>query len=302
MRFLLCAAALACPIYAVDSASIAADGSVDGAGGALQCISQSLTDTLAISCLTPALPDGALREALEACMLRGFWACSREVLSLSRAAKADISGTLHATRTRINAALTILADSLNAEQQVHDNIAPAYEWAQSVEHIFLQVKWAHKLDAPATLGCKPDEPAFEPAALSFRATCAEKRKAFSLTLALFGNVTVEQCSWANASVGRASVTLRKREDGPWARLLAGKARPQNQNIWWDMKAAHEDRLDSWRSATPTPQPTPPPSASPESAPAPPQAEKPEAAAAADAAAESAPLPPLESLNFRVPGL
>jgi len=168
-------------------------------------------------------------------MLRGFWGCSRAALALARASKSDISGTLHATRTRITAALTTLADSLNSEQQVHDNIAPAYEWAQSVEHIFLQVKWAHKLDAPATLGCRPDEPAFGASALTFRATCAEKRKAFSLTLALFGNVTVEQCSWANASVGRASVTLRKSADGPWARLLRDKHRPNNQNIWWDMK-------------------------------------------------------------------
>jgi hypothetical protein len=230
---------IAC-LLAAASADVAAvsSGGVSLVGDALlPCIHAATADPAATACLPSAsaggaLPDGALRSALESCMLRGFWGCSRAVLSLARAAKADISGTLHATRTRITSALTTLADSLNSEQQVHDNIAPAYEWAQSVEHIFLQVKWAHKLDAPATLGCRPDEPAFEPAALTFRATCAEKRKAFSLTLALFGNVTVEGCSWANASVGRASVTLRKSEDGPWARLLAGKARPSNQNIWW----------------------------------------------------------------------
>lgn len=238
---LLCVSAAVC--FAETSSISAGGGSSSDA--ALSCIALSTADASAIACLPAFAPDVAvLRSALESCMLRGFWGCARAVLGLSRASKQDISGTLHATRTRISAALTTLADSLNLDQQVHDNISPAYEWAQSVEHVFLQVKWAHKLDAPATLGCKPDEPTFEPTSLTFRAACAEKRKAFSLSLALFGNVTVEDCSWANASVGRASVTLRKSEDGPWARLLAGKVRPSNQNIWCDIR----ERLPRARSA------------------------------------------------------
>lgn len=30
-------------------------------------------------------------------------------------------------------------------------IVPAFEWAQSASHAFLRIKWAHKIDAPATL-------------------------------------------------------------------------------------------------------------------------------------------------------
>ena len=155
---------------------------------------------------------------------------------------------MHAARARIQASLTSLADSLNSEALMGADIAPAYEWAQSVDQVFLQVKWAHKLDAPATLGCKPEPPAFGADSVAFRADC--QRKAFALQLQLWGNVSVEQCTWASASVGRASVTLRKAADGPWPRLLKGSVRPQGQHIWWDMKVSLWRRKSRGRGARP----------------------------------------------------
>ena len=235
--FLLLLLALA-PVALCEPTS--ADLALDPATGAaaplpaLHCLEAATSDPAALACLSEPPPtDAALRAALEACMLRGWWAGARRVLSHARAARVDLTGALHAARARIQASLTSLADSLNSEALAGADIPPAYEWAQSVDQVFLQVKWAHKLDAPATLGCKPEPPAFGADSVAFRAEC--QRKAFALQLQLWGNVSVEQCTWASASVGRASVTLRKAADGPWPRLLKGSARPPGQHIWWDMK-------------------------------------------------------------------
>jgi hypothetical protein len=180
--------------------------------------------------------------------------------------------------------------------------APARRWAQSVEQVYLQVKWAHKLDAPATLGCEPSAPIFTERLVTFGAECKEKRKAFALQLPLWGGLDIASCSWGNASVGRAFVTLQKGAAGPWPRLLSGASRPANQHIWWSMKESHADDLEKWVSPTPKPPGggAPPPPPPPPPPPAPSAAS--EAASGSGGAAAAAPeeeqakLPPLRSLS------
>ena len=298
--------------------------SVDAAGGAQAaaapgCAARaSDADSLACLLAAPAaLDEAAVRATLEACMLRGHWKCAAHLVRTSKAARFDVSDTVSSVSGAVRRELQALTDSLGAKQA--NDIAPAYEcvaarqpaarfcsaladsippfsplcsarrWAQGVEHVYLQVKWAHKLDAPATLGCEPSSPIFSERHVSFHAECREKRKAFALQLPLFGNISADACTWGNASVGRAFVTLRKAADGPWQRLLASTSRPANQHIWWSMRESHADALDAWRSATPTPAATPPPPpAASAAAPTP-------AAAAEPPEPTQAPLPPLKSL-------
>jgi hypothetical protein len=166
-----------------------------------------------------------------------------------------------------------------------------------VDQVFLQVKWAHKLDAPATLGCEPSAPVFAERLVTFTAECREKRKAFALQLPLFAGIDAAACSWGNASVGRAFVTLQKAGAGPWQRLLSSASRPANQHIWWAMKENHVDELEAWRSPTPTPAaPAPAAAATPSPSPTPSPTPPPASGAGAEAPPqEQAQLPPLRSL-------
>ena len=166
-----------------------------------------------------------------------------------------------------------------------------------MEQVYLQVKWAHKLDAPATLGCEPSAPIFTERLVTFGAECKEKRKAFALQLPLWGGLDIASCSWGNASVGRAFVTLQKAGAGPWQRLLSSASRPANQHIWWAMKENHVDELEAWRSPTPTPAaPAPAAAATPSPSPTPSPTPPPASGAGAEAPPqEQAQLPPLRSL-------
>lgn len=124
-------------------------------------------------------------------------------------------------------------------------LAPAYQWAQSGSELYVSVKFAHKFDAPATLVNKEniDEVSFSNRSVVVRASKSSKR--FLLELALLRDIDPVNCSWSSASVGRATLTLRKA--GPfrewWPRLLASKTKPPNQHVWWDKQEAFEDERD-----------------------------------------------------------
>lgn len=112
------------------------------------------------------------------------------------------------------------------------SISPAFEWAQSPTEVYLQVKYAHKLDTPATLGCEADNVTIADKRVQFSAVCAAKRKRFNLNLGLLRSVDSDLSSWSTGSVGRATLTLRKSEPQVWSRLLATPQKPNNMHVWW----------------------------------------------------------------------
>ena len=200
------------------------------------------------------------RLALEGALLRGWFDFAATIIDASQGAAVDVSTALHQTSGRIRARLVELAERL-ASTAMASAIPPAIEWAQSPTHVFVNVKWALKLSNPATLGCVPSAPALgENGRIDFRAACNVKRKTFALSAQLWGNITPAECDWAESSVGRASLTLRKAEDGPWPRLLAAKT--VRVPVWWSMHENYEKANDNWHSMTPTPLPTPTPTQKP----------------------------------------
>ena len=190
---------------------------------------------------------------LESLLLRGYFDAAEILLNTARSTGLDLSTTLHQASSAIRTKLQILAENLQnaasvlkSKSEGKTGIAPAAEWAQSPDSIFLNVKFSHKLDAPATLGCELDSaPSFTSQGLKLFAECKEKRKAFLLDLALFREISPESCSFSITSVGRASITLKKTFNSSWPRLLIGKAKPGNIHVWWAMKEKYNDELSAW---------------------------------------------------------
>ena len=61
-------------------------------------------------------------------------------------------------------------------------------------------------------------------------------------------IDVKNCTWSSASVGRATLTMRKaaavREW--WPRLLQSASKPQNQHTWWDKQEPFESERSHQR--------------------------------------------------------
>ena len=74
---------------------------------------------------------------------------------------------------------------------IFSSISPAFQWAQSPDSVFLNVKFSHKWDTPATLGCEADKVDFADRSLRFATVCASKRKNFALNLDLLRDIDAE---------------------------------------------------------------------------------------------------------------
>lgn len=93
----------------------------------------------------------------------------------------------------------------------------------------MNLKFAHKLDAPATLGVTVDAVDMDGDRVTLRGSTTG-RKAFVLDLQLWGDIEAEGSTWSLGSVGRCTLTLRKAAAAPakWPTLLAdGVKLPKN---------------------------------------------------------------------------
>lgn len=120
-------------------------------------------------------------------------------------------------------------------------ITPAFQWAQSTDHIHLNLKFAHIWSAPATLNVEVKHVTIAGTSLLLEAS--DGKKLFKLELEFEGELDKEQSNWSMASVGRMSFTLRK-ADAPsrWSKVLINKGRGQVSR-WSDMAEKHEKELN-----------------------------------------------------------
>ena len=148
-------------------------------------------------------------------MERGWWAASHKLAEAAAGASVDVSASVHSAAGRIRGRLAALTEAVAKATAAAatggaaplTGIPPAFEWAQSPDSLFLNVKFSHKIDTPATLGCEVTTANFTGGdSIVFAAACTKSAKRFLLDLPLLGEVAPEQCSWNLLSVGRAQVS------------------------------------------------------------------------------------------------
>ena len=129
-------------------------------------------------------------------------------------------------------------------------ITCAFKWAQNEEEIFIFVKYAHKLDAPAPNNVQHPAVQVDASSLSVHAT--NGAKAFSLSLNLYDEVDVDATVHTARTFG-VELVLPKARRGHWTRLLRDRSKPRNMHRWFEMegrgptsRAADRDRK-WWRT-------------------------------------------------------
>ena len=82
---------------------------------------------------------------------RGWFDVAAKLVKECRARDFKMSGSIYKAKSNLNKQLNIVTNMLSGPSAV---ISPAFQWSQSKDYILLNVKFAHKLDTPATLGVK----------------------------------------------------------------------------------------------------------------------------------------------------
>jgi hypothetical protein len=111
-----------------------------------------------------------------------------ELISLCRDNNVDVSTPFYSSANHIRSQIKELTNLLRIKKGEKRIIAPAFEWTQSGDAVFLNVKLSHKIDTPATLGCvlTPESVTMTKESLTLTAPCPIQHKTFELKLDLFG--------------------------------------------------------------------------------------------------------------------
>lgn len=112
-------------------------------------------------------------------MKRGFWKCAKDIASLLQGNGHDIRNEIDLETRQIIKELTAIKTAIENAMPINV-ITPAFQWAQGPNDIFLNVKFAHKLDAPATLNVEVENITISNNSVTIRAS--DGKKAFQLSL------------------------------------------------------------------------------------------------------------------------
>ena len=167
--------------------------------------------------------------------------------------------TLRATFEEITENQESSLAKFDAVEKEIPTLSPAFRWAQSLNEVFLEVKWATRFDSPACLdtfdyqhSVRTNED--ESQSLLVEAMCRNDKTLmrYALDLHLASKVDPETAKFEKQSVGRLGVSMYK-TDAPsqWDSLIQtgadAKPKPVNMGVWWDVVEKYEKELEEWSS-------------------------------------------------------
>lgn len=123
-------------------------------------------------------------------------------------------------------------------------VSPAYQWAQSPDIVYLDIKFSHRLDSPGCLEIISPEVSISETRLTFSGHCARSTQRIKLDLDLefFTEINAEESTYSFTSVGRLNVNIKKKEAISWPKPMKGK-KPNNVHTWWEMKEKFQKAMN-----------------------------------------------------------
>ena len=184
---------------------------------------------------------GGIVDAME----QGRWELSEAIITECVAKGVKVASSVYKAGSSIRKRVTEMQNLMSRKPKGKLNfISPAMQWGQNANFIFVNVKFAHKMDTPATLGVKSDNVTLSDFGLFFEATSKSKNKRFKLDLTFPRQIIPEESTWSMGAVGRATFELKKRwPRTKWSKFLKGKT-PANMHVWWAMKEQYASELGS----------------------------------------------------------
>jgi hypothetical protein len=123
-------------------------------------------------------------------------------------------------------------------------IAPAFQYAQSLSEVLLNIKFSHKIDAPATLNVEPLNVTLTNEGKLYLLASDGARKNFKLDLDLYDEILPSESTYALASVGKFTFTIKKaKSPSKWPRLTKSTQKIPNLHIWWEMAEKYEEDFE-----------------------------------------------------------
>lgn len=157
--------------------------------------------------------------------------------------------TLSVSINNLQKKLEDLHNKFRFDESDFQMVSPAFQWAQSMHHIYIEVKFAHRHDSPGCLEVKNESVDIYKNLVVFKAYCVlgDVPIKFTLPLELWQEVNHEESTHGFGSVGRYQFNLKKRTGGMyWDRLLKdGVEKPHNMKVWFEMREKFIDQIQQY---------------------------------------------------------
>ena len=131
------------------------------------------------------------------------------------------------------------------EKKEYQTVSPAFKWAQSLEDIFLEIKFAHRHDSPGCLEIKDMNVDIKNDSVKFEGYCVLGDVPIKIDFKIdtYKGLNVSECTHGASSVGRYQIKLKKGEKSFWKKLLKDDTPiPPNMRVWFEMKEKYQEEL------------------------------------------------------------
>lgn len=123
-------------------------------------------------------------------------------------------------------------------------IPAAFQWAQSPNATYLDIKYSHRIDAPGCSSVNDLKVKIEPFSFYFSGNClrSNQKVRFLIEFETWAEVDTGLSSFHEGNNGRVSAVLAKRKNQAWELPMKGK-KPQNLQIWWEIKDKFQKEMN-----------------------------------------------------------
>ena len=152
----------------------------------------------------------------------------------------------------LNTMLTQINDVYNKHKYSsndYQEVFPASKWAQSLDEIFIEVKFAHRHDSPGCLEIKDLKVELKEKSVKLIGYCVlgEVPIKMNYYIETFDKIDTKISKHFVSSVGRYQFNLKKKKSNIyWKQLLNDKMKiPNNMRVWFEMKEKYQDQLSKY---------------------------------------------------------
>ena len=128
-------------------------------------------------------------------------------------------------------------------------IKPAFKWAQSLDNVFIETKFSHRLDAPACVDTFDQKIKITESYVNLTAKCrrGDDTLLYQVYLNLFDKINVKESKWEKQAMGRIYINLKKKiSPNRWTKLyLNEEEKPGKAYLWKEIHEKHEEKLDEY---------------------------------------------------------
>ena len=152
----------------------------------------------------------------------------------------------------LNTMLTQINDVYNKHKYSSDDyqeVFPASKWAQSLDQIFIEVKFAHKYDSPGCLEIKNLKVDLKEKSVQLTGYCVLGDVPIKMNyyIETYDKIDTKSSKHFTSSVGRYQFYLTKKKSNTyWKQLLSDKMKiPPNMRVWFEMKEKYHEQLSKF---------------------------------------------------------